>query len=210
MSDTNEGVLHWPGKLFSADDLRRHWRNQRELVLGERTLLTPLVLDELRARGVTITRQQASCNGASQERGGEAWVYVAEENYPDVAAAAASLQRQGTALTAGSLKGTGLAAWLTLFGDWRRQKQWGVVFGADAALLGCVANKAGLRAAPVCGARQAKRALTGIGANALIVEMPGPTFFEIRQILASATAATRICPPEIDKVLTELDAHAHH
>ena len=50
-------VLHWSGKLLSADDLRKHWNSQRELVLSRQTLITPLALDELRATREELTEK---------------------------------------------------------------------------------------------------------------------------------------------------------
>ncbi len=211
MSETNGDalVLHWPGKLFSADDLRRHWTNQRELVLSARALLTPLALDELRAKGVRITRQDAATTCANKGRTGTACVYVEEQPHPAVAAAVASLERQGLTFRLLSSPGNEPRRWLAMFRDWRLQEQNGVAFCADAALISCLANKSGMRAASVLTARQAGRALESVGADALIVEMPGPTFFEVRQILSAAAGSARACPAEIDKVLTELDVHAH-
>jgi hypothetical protein len=212
MSESNNAdalVLHWPGKLFSADDLRRHWKDQRELVLSEKALLTPLAMDELRAKGVRITRQGGAVTGIGQGRDGNAWAYVEEQPYAAVAAAVASLERQGLSFQARQLADNEAAAWLGLFRDWRTKKQNGFVFCADAALLCCLANKSGLRAAAVFTARQAARAMATIGANVLIVEMPGPTFFEIRQIMSTTAKLARVCAAEFDKVLTELDGHAH-
>lgn len=212
MSEANvaDGLtLHWPGKLFSADDLRRHWQSQRELVLSEKALITPLALDLLRAKGVRIVRRGQASNGAAQPWAGKSWTYVEEQPHAVVAAAVAALERQGTVFAACPLGGQGVLRWMDLFHAWLRQKQCGVVFCADAALVCCLTNKAGLRSAAVCSSRQAGRALASIGANALVVEMPGPTFFEVRQILSAAAGSQRSCPPEIDKVLTELDAHAH-
>ena len=42
------GVLRWTGKLLSADDLRRHLKGQRELIVQRQTIVTPLAVDELK------------------------------------------------------------------------------------------------------------------------------------------------------------------
>src|SRR5438270_13465887 len=88
-------VLRWPGKLFSAKDLRRHWQGQRELVLLERALLTPLALDELRAKGVVVTRQETRQSGgvSSADATANRWGYVQEKPDPVVSAAVAALER---------------------------------------------------------------------------------------------------------------------
>ena len=46
-------------------------------------------------------------------------------------------------------------------------------------------------------------------ANLLVVEMPGRTFFEIRQILRTLYAAVAACPEGVACTLRELDGHAH-
>jgi len=88
--------------------------------------------------------------------------------------------------------------------------QGGVVFCADPGLVCCVANKfAGLRAVPVLSVAQAARATLSLAANLLAVEMPGRTFFEVRQILRLLCAGPgACCPPDVLATLTELE-HAH-
>jgi hypothetical protein len=83
-----------------------------------------------------------------------------------------------------------------------------VLFCDDPELACCVANKfAGIRAASVSSVSQANRALVDLGANLLIVEMVGRTYFEFKALLALAGSAA--CPPGIACALTELDGHAH-
>jgi hypothetical protein len=82
-----------------------------------------------------------------------------------------------------------------------------VLFCEDPELACCVANKVpGIRAATVTCLAQATRALRQLGANLLIVEMKGRTFFEFKALLMLAGAA---CPPAVASTLTELDGHAH-
>jgi hypothetical protein len=83
-----------------------------------------------------------------------------------------------------------------------------VLFCDDPELACCVANKvAGIRAAAVSSVPQATRALQQLGANLLIVEMAGRTYYEFKALLGLAGAAP--CPPGIACTLTELDGHAH-
>src|SRR5215472_3237034 len=86
-------VLRWTGKLFSADDLRRHWKDQRELVLPPGALITPLALDELRSRGVNVKRQEAVSSPPS-DGGKSGWAYWVEQANPVVSAAVAALERE--------------------------------------------------------------------------------------------------------------------
>ena len=214
MSDHSQNgdaqVLRWPGKVFSADDLRRHWKGQRELVVLARAILTPLALDELRAKGIRITHEEKASGrqpaGAQKSR----WAYVQDKPDPIVAAALAALEREGLPLTALAPAGDTPAAWFRSMAGWVNQNAGCVAFWTDAALLCCLANKiAGLRAAPVATALQAGRALAVLGANFVAVEMPGRTFFEVRQILRTAAGALPSCPPQTAKLLLELEGHAH-
>jgi hypothetical protein len=87
----------------------------------------------------------------------------------------------------------------------------GVVFCEDPGLVCCVANKVpGLRAAAVTTVSQAARSTLTLAANLLVVEMPGRTFFEVRQILRTLCVATPpACPGGVACTLRELDGHAH-
>jgi len=55
---------------------------------------------------------------------------------------------------------------------------------------------------------QAARAVRTLAANLLAVEMPGRTFFEVRQILRICCAPA-VCPADLAGTLQELDGHAH-
>jgi hypothetical protein len=84
-----------------------------------------------------------------------------------------------------------------------------VLFCTDAELACCLANKVpGIRAVVVGSVAQARKARTRLGANLLVVEMAGRTYFECRQIL-NLCQASCTCPPEIAGILKELDGHAH-
>src|SRR5436305_133304 len=86
-----------------------------------------------------------------------------------------------------------------------------VLFCEDAGLACCVANKVpGVRAAAVGSVPQARRALNGLGANLLVVEAQGRTFFEFKELLRlCGNGSLAPCPPGVACVLTELDGHAH-
>lgn len=92
----------------------------------------------------------------------------------------------------------------------RADCQGGVLFCQDPGLVCCVANKvAGLRAAAVSTVTQAARATLTLGANLIVVEMPGRTYFEIRQILRTLCQPGGACPTGVACTLRELDGHAH-
>jgi hypothetical protein len=84
-----------------------------------------------------------------------------------------------------------------------------VLFCQNADLACCVANKVpGVRAAAVWTVAQAARALERLGANLLVVEMAGRTYYECRELLRLCRAEAA-CPPGVACVLEELDGHAH-
>src|SRR5712691_5108996 len=86
-----------------------------------------------------------------------------------------------------------------------------VLFCEDSGLACCVANKVhGVRAAAVWTIPQAKRALGGLGANLLIVETDGRTFYECKEFLRlCCNGDLAPCPDGVACVLEELDGHAH-
>jgi hypothetical protein len=84
-----------------------------------------------------------------------------------------------------------------------------VLFCTEPGLACCLANKVpGVRAVAVGTVAQAVRALARLGANLLVVEAAGRTYFECRQILRLCRAGAA-CPPEVAGILRELDGHAH-
>lgn len=95
--------------------------------------------------------------------------------------------------------------------------QGAVLFCDDAGACCCVTNKvAGVRAASVWSVAQAERAVLGFGANLLVVETAGRTYFEFKEILRLG-ASPRECPDGVACVLADLEharpgngaAHAH-
>lgn len=85
-----------------------------------------------------------------------------------------------------------------------------VLFCDDPVLACCVANKVpGVRAAAVWTVPQAERAVAQVGANLLVVEMAGRTYYEFRELLRLCCRTPAACPPGVACVLQELDGHAH-
>ena len=199
---TNGSALCWPKRLLSADDLRRHLTSQKELVLLPKTVVTPLAADELRAKGVRIRWESTTQETKSASAGG--WFYAMEKHDALVESAVQALGRDGVHVTL--LDGT-TRKWAEAV---LQGYAGGIVFCANAAIVVCVANKvAGVRAASIINAKQAARVQTGLAANLYAIEMPGPTFFEVRHMLKTIIGEAARCPEEIAKILKELDGHAH-
>jgi hypothetical protein len=203
MSDSPTSVLCWPKRLLSAEDLRRHLTSQRELVLLPRTVVTPLAADELRARGIRVLWDSAK--EAKKPTSGS-WLYAQEKTDGAVAAAIQALTRDGITLTLyNDSSARGLAASIGAM------KQPGaVLFCSDPATACCIANKiSGVRAGAAANNAQVSRLQKNLGANLFAIEIPGPTFFELRQMLRTIVSRQPKCGDGIDKILTELDGHAH-
>jgi ribose 5-phosphate isomerase RpiB len=203
-------ILRWPGRVLTADDLHRSLNGHREVVLQPRTVVTPLAWEHLRNNGVAVNRQAAETPPASPTR----WGVAQERPQPAVQSAVQALQREGFAFQDLNAPGEpSPCRWARAVAEGvaRGECQGGVVFCQDPGLVCCVSNKvAGLRAAGVVTVAQAARATLTLGANLLVVEMPGRTFFEVRQILRLlCTAGNPACPPGVACTLTELDGHAH-
>jgi hypothetical protein len=204
----SEPVLRWAGRVLTADDLRRSLNGHREVVLPARAVLTPLAEEQLRTNGIPVRRQEPESRPGQSVQ----WGYGQDRPHPGVGAVVHSLRREGLSLKEISADGEP-CRWARAVAECvsRGDCAGGVLFCQDPGLVCCVGNKvAGLRAVPVATVAQAARATLTLGANLLAVEMPGRTFFELRQIIRILCAATGpVCPPGVACTLTELDGHAH-
>jgi ribose 5-phosphate isomerase RpiB len=203
-------VLHWSGCVLAAEDVRRSLNGHREVVLAPRAIATPLALEQLRTNGVAVTRQALG----HQPQPPACWGYAQERSHPTVQSAVQAVQREGLVLN--EIKGhddTVACRWAKSVAECvaRGECQGGAVFCQDPALFCCVSNKVpGLRAAAVVTVAQAAQAALTLGANLFVVEMPGRTFFEVRQILRIlCLSGESVCPPGVACTLKELDGHAH-
>ncbi len=221
---TDAGVLRWPGKLLSTEDLRRHLAGLREVIVVPGAIVTPLVLDELKARKVRLVRGDAGPKVSARDNGAEVG-YAQERAHPLVEAVIASLRRDGVSLA--DVRGPGGASVRAdappaprSQAGWARASAQAVANGVcqrllllcgDPGLVCCVANKvAGIRAVAASTAQEAARAARSLNANVFAVDMAGRTFFEARQILLNVCKATTAsCPADVAETLRELDGHAH-
>ncbi len=141
------------------------------------------------------------------------WVIGQDRPHAMVSSAVLALAREGLTFREFALEANQLPCrWAKAVAEClaRGECAGGVLFCDDPGLVSCVANKvSGLRAAPVATVAQAIRATTTLAANLLVVEMPGRTFFEIRQILRLLAMCARACPDGVACTLQELDGHAH-
>jgi ribose 5-phosphate isomerase RpiB len=206
----HDGVLHWRKPVLASEDLRRNLNGQRRLIVGRAAVITPLAAEELRAGDVEIVRETPEQPAADRAT----WGCAQDRLYPLVRSALQALARE--AVPVRELPGADEklpCRWAKALAECiaRGECCGGVVFCQDPGLVCCVVNKLpGLRGAAVATVSQAARATLSLGANLLAVEMPGRTFFEVRQILRNVCAAgRRSCPEGLACTLRELDGHAH-
>jgi ribose 5-phosphate isomerase RpiB len=198
---------------LTAEDLQRSLNGHRELILPARTIITPLAAEQIRAQGLRVQRLPVEEQTASLAP----WGYAQERPHPFVQNAIRALEREGISLQELKLPDRSSACrWARAVAESVANggisaKRGGVIFCDDAGLLCCVANKvAGLRAVVANTVAQAARATLTLGANLVAVEMPGRTFFEVRQILRTVcSGAVPACPDGVACILEELDGHAH-
>jgi hypothetical protein len=201
----NGQALAWTRRVLSLSDLRHSLNGHREVSVGPDTVVTPLAAEELHTNGVRVVRQSPPAAAAR-------WGHGQDRPYPLVASAIQALTKEGLTLREWPEPDGLPCRWARAVAVCvaRGECLGGVLFCADPGLACCVANKVpGLRAVPVTTVQQAARATLNLAANLLVVEMPGRTFFEIRQILRTLTGLSRACPDGVACTLTELDGHAH-
>lgn len=204
-------ALSWSGRVLTWEDVRPFLAELRELTIGLKTIVSPLVLDELKARKITVRRGETS-SFTVRDAPSKAGIGVALER-PDgvVASAVQGLRKEGVSLLDWSPRGESLAGWAWSLGLLVKESATsGVAFASNASLVACIASKvAGVRAARVVNGLEVSRAIGGFGANLLSVEMPGRSFFEIKQILRAAATGVPRSPAEVENVFREVDNHAH-
>jgi hypothetical protein len=169
-----------------------------------------LAAEELRSNAIRVTCQAEKPTPVAQVP----WAYAQERPGPLVRSAVQALAREGILLRElPSDKDAMPCRWARAVAECvaRGECRGGVVFCDDPGVVCCVANKlAGLRAVAVCTVGQAAKAARSLGSNLVAVDMPGRTFFEVRQILRTlCTVGEPACPPGVACTLVELDGHAH-
>jgi hypothetical protein len=199
-ANNGASVLSWPGRLLSEEDLRRHWKSQAEIVLGTRTIVTPLAWDWLRSKKIQVRRDERPAPAVATT----GWAFAEEAKSALVDAAVKALRQEGRTLRAIERGTTPLAIWFkTLAVAVAGGDPSGVVlFCREPGLAACVANKIdGVRAASVSQASQLASLQKSLGPNLLATAIEGRTFFEIRQLLRQATAVEPSCPTDLAELI---------
>src|SRR5207253_1463795 len=84
-------VLHWPGRVLTAEDLRRSLNGHRRLVLAAWAVITPLAAEQIRADGICVSRRPAEEQPAASVH----WSYAQDRPHVLVQSAIQALEREG-------------------------------------------------------------------------------------------------------------------
>jgi ribose 5-phosphate isomerase RpiB len=173
------------------------------LIVSDKVVLTPCARDEIKRLGVSLVRRVAKKETSIG--------YGSDGLYPQVATVVLALGNEGFTLKAlqmqqgiGSMLLGKNAGEMVASGVMKSA----VLFCREPEAAACAANKlVGIRAAAVNNMMQAKRVCASLGANMMVVEMPGRTYFEIRQVIL-LMMNTKGCPEGSQTILERLDARS--
>lgn len=199
----SNAVHEWPGTVLALNDLQRLGPNLRELIVADKVVLTPCAREEIKRLGVSLVRKEIKKETSIG--------YGSDGLYPQLATVVLALSREGFTLkalqtpkdiesillgkTAGEMVASGVM-------------KSAVLFCREPEAAACAANKlVGIRAAAVNNMMQAKRVIQAMGANLMVVEMPGRTYFEIRQVIL-LMMDRKSCPEAAQTFLERLDARS--
>lgn len=210
-TDSN-GVLHWQGRIVTAEDLRLRLNGQKEIVLAERTIVTPLAAEHLTERGIRIVRKterRHEADGAAKS----SWAFAQQRPLPLVDAAVGALRRDGVSLQELPSEQTApTCGWAARLAKRVADAELAglIVFCDDPEVVCCVGNRFnGIRGAAIYSIAHAARAAQSLGANFVGIEMPGRTLFELRQMLKALCVPHTACPEPMATTLKELESNAH-
>lgn len=214
-ANESSNVLRWSGRVVTAEDLRQSLNGHRELVVTPRAIITPSASDHLKANGVKVVRGEENTKpqARAHDQAG-VWGYALERPDSLVGSVVQSLKREGLNLAELPVSGCQSPTCASACGLAREVAQCvvrgecrgAVVFCLDPGLVCCVANKVkGIRAVSVHSPGQACRAVNGLAANLVALEIGKATFFELRQMLRGICGAEVVCPEPVAGILQELE-----
>ncbi len=184
-------VLHWTRGLLTVEDLRHSLNGHRTVCVSARAIVTPQAQDHLRSARIAVVREASATHPTAA-----GWVVAQEREFPLVRSAVQALIREGIAVKFGE----SAASLLTWTRTTVEAIEHGAMLGAvllctDPALVSCLANRnAAVRAVSLCTLAQAAQASLTVSPNLVAVEMPGRTFYEIRQIVRMFVTGVPTCP----------------
>ncbi|MHB1037196.1 MAG: hypothetical protein ACYC35_24565 [Pirellulales bacterium] len=186
------GELELSDRVLTLAGLDRLPNGIRRVSVPRGTVVTPAAADQLRRRNVELTYQASA---AGQPAAGLRLLLAVAETACDPAALVSALGRDGIQverIAAGSLAG----AVGELTGKVRAGGALGMVITGQSAAALCLANRiAGIRAALGADAAAVAQAVGQVGANLLVVDPSGISFFQLKQIVGEfCRGGLRDCP----------------
>ncbi|GIW79720.1 MAG: hypothetical protein KatS3mg105_1527 [Gemmatales bacterium] len=206
----HNGCLHWPARVLTGSDLRVSWHGQRELVVGENTIITPLAMDYVRAHNIRLTRQPTpTANGTKRAATGIA--LACDSRFSQMSAVLVALKRENIEFAQVATLAGSIAEQAHSFAEQLASElfQAVAIVCDNAGLACCIANKVRrVRAVAVASVNEVAKALSSFGANYFALDVEGRTFFELKQMLKTIAAAKNAnCPVPVQRLLEEIDAH---
>lgn len=182
-------------------------RAGKEIRLPKDGLITPAARDWLKSYKMPVTWDDGA------KAGPRSLAVVMDASLPELRAVRAMLDRDGGLVDVIEPMGgrSGIAsATRRLCGKlFRKEVAKGVVFAQDGCIPVCVANKHnGIRAAMGTGIPCVEEACRQLGINLLVLEYPGQSTFQIRQMIQRLINGPTAAPPEMLANIETIEAGA--
>ena len=181
-------------KVITQELLERRLQNARQLVLGPTSILTPSARDFLRSRHVECNRQAA---GQSTGRQKSRWKAIVVQSNSALSRVLNDLQesdRSGWCRESADCTNSAVKAALSALGG--AEVDGVVVFAGQGALVACLANRDGqVRAAVVNDVSSINQAKSLMGANLVVVNAAGKSYYELRSLLRTLVDGDAPRPP---------------
>lgn len=190
--------------VITALMLHDLFRRGAEIVLQKHALVTPAARDWLKEHAVPITW----LDGPAQ--GGRSLAVVMDPKLPEMRAVRTMLDRDGglaEVIEPVIGKGAMAAATRRLCGIIsRKEAAKGVVFAQDGAVPVCVANKhQHIRAALGMNVPMVEEACRELGINVLVIEYPGQTPYQMKQMIRRLVAGPTAAQVEIASAIANIE-----
>jgi hypothetical protein len=194
-----DGQLVLDSRVVTLGELDNRLANVRQLVIPPGAIVTPAARDELYRRNVTLSFSPAAVGGRT---GGLRLVLVAAGGRFDPASLAEAIGQDGIQVERHKLSCL-IKATDQLAAEVVRPDTLGSLLTPHVAAALCLANRhPGVRAVHASDIPTTAAAIAAVGANLLVVDPAGTTFFQMKQMLAEfCRGGVRECPEVFKKRL---------
>jgi ribose 5-phosphate isomerase RpiB len=184
------------------EDLRRAGQEVR---LPKDALITPAARDWLKACTTPVTWEESAKGGSAT------LAVVMDASLPEMRAMRAVLDRSGGLMEViepvGGRSGIAAATRRLCGKVFRKEVAKGIVFAQDGCVPLCVANKHnGIRAALGTNIPHVEEACRQLGVNVLVIEYPGLSTYQIRQMIERVMKGSTAPQPELGANIAAIEA----